>query len=284
MPARLRQRLQGHGDILVVAAIWLPLAAGAAAADYFALIGNFPFLAAKQGEASDESIWVLLFYASANFFLLVVPLVYSTLRWRERGSGPPGDKGDSPVQPRTHWLFPPAWTGYAALVGAVAIVFPGVTGLLAIWKTFDEKPDLRVSVVAAQWHWTFRYPRYGLEVTDQLVLPLGARTRFAVSSADVIHSFWIPAFRIKWDAIPGETRNVTFTPTKVASTAQQPLLRVQCAELCGVGHPDMQATVRIVPPAQFQAWVRRQKAMQAQTMSLTKRLMQQQMSRQGGGG
>ncbi|HZE14569.1 MAG TPA: cytochrome c oxidase subunit II [Mycobacterium sp.] len=251
--------------------IWLFFASVGGLVTAFFLKGHFPFVNAKQGLASDQAILILLFYACVDFFALVVPIVYSAVRWRERG-GWPGEQGDSPVQRRSHRIFPAAWTSYALGIGTLAIIFPGVTGLLDIWGTINAKQQLVVNVTGKQWEWDFSYPASHVKSTDELVVPVGENIRFNVASADVDHSFWVPAWRVKWDAIPGEVRPVTFTLTRTASTFNQPLLRVQCAELCGAGHQDMQAVIYAVTPAQFHAWIRREQAQAAYKKALMKKV------------
>lgn len=243
-------------NLLAVAGIWALLCAGTELAAFYGVLPGFPFLASKEGGDSDYAIFILVCYAGANFFFIGVPLVYAALRWRRRND----DQTPARDQRRSHPLFPWFWLSYASTMAVTAIIFPGVVGLLHIWKPFFKQPALTVNVTAQQWEWHFAYPQYGIKDTDTLALPVDARTKFHIVSLDVVHSFWVPAFRIKFDAVPGEGRDLYLTPDKIASTADSPLLRVQCAELCGVGHSDMQATVEVMPRAQFMAWVHKQQA------------------------
>ncbi|MCL6650066.1 MAG: hypothetical protein K6U89_17260 [Chloroflexi bacterium] len=116
-----------------------------------------------------------------------------------------------------------------------------------------------VRVEGARWLWKISYPQYGV-TSRELVLPVGRRVRFDVTATDVLHSFWIPAFRMKIDAVPGMTTRVFITPTATGSFEDNFHFRLQCAELCGLGHNLMRSPVRVVDPAEFEAWVARVKA------------------------
>jgi cytochrome c oxidase subunit 2 len=120
-----------------------------------------------------------------------------------------------------------------------------------------ERPSLIVDVVASKWEWTFSYPRYGITARsgavghDPLVVPTGEAVRFELSSLDVIHSFWIPALRFKRAAFAGHVQNITL------AFATPGLYQGQCAEFCGLRHPEMIFTVHVVTPGVFAAWASR---------------------------
>ena len=82
--------------------------------------------------------------------------------------------------------------------------------------------------------------------------------RFDVTATDVIHSFWVPAFRMKVDAVPGRVTNLDVTPTRAGTFDEHSGFRLQCAELCGLGHGLMVTPVRVVGLDQFQTWVGQQ--------------------------
>lgn len=123
--------------------------------------------------------------------------------------------------------LPLSWTGAAA---------PG------------EAP-LRVHVVARQWAWRLEYPESGVELVNELRMPVGKPVDFHVSSDDVIHSFWVPRLGGKIDAIPGRT-NVIRLQADQAGT-----FRGQCAEFCGLHHAHMVMTVIAMPADEFDAWL-----------------------------
>jgi cytochrome c oxidase subunit 2 len=147
---------------------------------------------------------------------------------------------------------------YAVLLGCVAAFLLYLT-FTAEHKvdtvSAREHPAVVVDVTASKWEWTFTYPAYGFTVRsgavgrEPLVVPAGEAVRFNLSSADVIHSFWIPALRYKHDAIPGSTQVITLT-------FSQGVFPGQCAEFCGLRHADMIFTAYGVSPMAFAAWAR----------------------------
>jgi cytochrome c oxidase subunit 2 len=109
-----------------------------------------------------------------------------------------------------------------------------------------------VQVIAQQWQFTYRYPTYGGVETPQLVLPANTDIELHVTSLDAIHSFWAYELGVKADANPG-VDNVAFVQTKGPQT-----FHVRCAELCGLWHGYMFNNGRVVPQAQFAAWIKSQ--------------------------
>ena len=143
-----------------------------------------------------------------------------------------------------------------ALVGALfAFTYPAERHM----ETIAPTQDVVVDVSGFRWSWRFEYPDLGVVVNGshgegpQMVLPLGETTRFNVTSLDVDHSFWIPAFLFKRDAIPGLRNVFDITPTKLG------VFRGECGEYCGLDHANMLFSVRVVTPAAFTAWAQSQK-------------------------
>ncbi len=183
------------------------------------------------------------------FLVIVVVMVVAVLRYRRR-----------PVSEAARWHENNRLEGaYAALLAAV------VAFLLYITFTAEhrvdtvsaqERPSLTVDVTGAKWEWQFALPAYGFSVRSgtvgrqQLVVPTGEAIRFNLTSADVIHSLWIPYLRFKRDLIPGAMESVTLVFPSAGVFAGQ------CAEFCGLRHADMVFTVRAVSPARFSTWAR----------------------------
>jgi cytochrome c oxidase subunit II len=113
---------------------------------------------------------------------------------------------------------------------------------------------LPVQVIAQQWEFTYRYPTYGGVETPQLVLPANTDIELHVTSLDAIHSFWAYELGVKADANPG-VDNVAYVKTKGPQT-----FHVRCAELCGLWHGYMFNNGRVVPQAQFTAWIKSQQS------------------------
>jgi cytochrome c oxidase subunit 2 len=115
-------------------------------------------------------------------------------------------------------------------------------------------PALSVEVIGHQFNYEFRYPGLTGSVYDEMHLPLGKSVRVLVTSADVLHSFWVPEFRLKADTVPGLVQNLNFTPQVAGSYV------IECTEFCGLNHSEMQAKLVVDKPADFDAWLAAQKA------------------------
>ncbi len=233
---------------------------------------GFPFAAAREAVVADQAFKFLLMLATPVFALVVAVLTYSVVA--RRGTG---DPPQAPPFRTEHPLVPRAWFAITAALAAYVIYNPGLVGLaemreVPVGALLGASPggsvrlaglggaqgDLVVRVRASRWLWQFEYP--GEQVTSrELVLPVGRRVRFEVTSADIVHSFWVPAFRTKIDAVPNLVTYLHVTPIRPGSYEQSVDLRVQCAELCGVGHAIMAAPVRILEPDAFDEWVERQR-------------------------
>jgi cytochrome c oxidase subunit 2 len=110
-----------------------------------------------------------------------------------------------------------------------------------------------VNVTGQQFTWTFDYPSERLQGAKELYLPVDRPIEFRIKTKDVIHSFWVPQFRLKSDAVPGLTTKIRVTPDREGQ------FEVVCAELCGLGHSTMRQFVRVVPAADFDKWVSAEK-------------------------
>lgn len=258
-------------DILSVGIIWL-FTSGLAewGISNWAARGVYYYPAANTALLGQDAFVLVLRFAAPVFVFVVLLLVYSMIRFRAR----PGETGDAPVQTRFNPVFVWSWIVLSFLINVFLWLHPTTTGLEALWnfqKAAAAERPLIVNVEARQWEWIFSYPQYHiLQAVDHtgedvLVLPVNRPVKFVLTSGDpfhtydpyvsVIHSFWVPAFGIKWDVVPGETRTITLTPDRITSTAVNPLVRVQCAEDCGAGHPYMVANVSIVSATNFTQWV-----------------------------
>jgi cytochrome c oxidase subunit 2 len=118
---------------------------------------------------------------------------------------------------------------------------------------------IEVDVIGSQWSWRFEYPESGI-VSNELRLPVGTQALLHLSSTDVIHSFWVPEFRVKQDALPGGedfVRDLRVTPTLEGE------YKVRCAELCGLQHAYMEAPVIVLAAADFDAWMAEESGLSA---------------------
>src|SRR5436305_10505291 len=191
-----------------------------------------------------DTLYDVLLIASVPIFVLVMTVaIYSVIRFRAR----PGDTGDgAPIH------------GNARLeVAWVTIPFLLVAGLaIYAWITLNDiekkqAGEMHVHVYGRQFAWSFAYNGPGGRQiqSDQLYLPVDKPVKFLIRTRDVIHSFWVPDFRLKSDAVPGITTNWRTTPTRLG------IHDVVCAELCGPGHSLMRGTVHVVTDRTFTAWL-----------------------------
>lgn len=210
----------------------------------------FPASASPEAALIDEAFHLLLVLAAPVFTFVLVGLLYGVLRFRVTGE-PAEDGPPIRTNPFVNWLWLAVTSGLAVYV----IINPGYTGIREL--TRDTSQDLTIKVTASQWQWDFSYVRSGVEIIDanELVLPVDQRVKFEITSKDVIHSFWIPAFRMKIDALPGRTTVMYVTPDELGSFSEDSMYRVQCAELCGTGHPRMRTGLRILEAADFDQWL-----------------------------
>ena len=135
------------------------------------------------------------------------------------------------------------------------------TSTTALSLPTSPSQPLEVQVIAQQWWFTYRYPAYGGIETAQLVLPVGQKIEFNVTSLDVVHSFNFFALGVKADAVPLNDNVVSSTPTEIGT------YRVQCTELCGLWHGNMSDnTAMVVSQSDFASWIQQQTALDAPIM------------------
>jgi cytochrome c oxidase subunit 2 len=204
----------------------------------------FPVNAAGAAGKIDTIYDVLLICSVPIFVLVMTVVIYSVTRFAAK----PGDMRDGP----------PIHGNTRLEVIWVTIPFLMVTALAIYgWVELDsieaKQPDeLVVDVTGRQFTWTFEYPGEKVNSTA-LVLPKDQPVHFRIHSEDVLHSFWVPEFRLKSDAVPGMTTNIRLTPDRIGR------YQVVCAELCGIGHAAMRQNVRVVAPGGFNSWIEDQK-------------------------
>lgn len=208
-----------------------------------------PVEASREAEIIDSAFDFLLLLSVPVFTFVLVVLVYSVLRFRANG-----DEGHG-LGYRHNRKFVGTWVAITSALAVLVIFHPGLTGLAELEA--EPEADLTVEVLARQWSWTYTYVEHGVTVdrATELVLPVGERVRFLITSEDVIHSFWVPGFRTKMDAVPGITTEILTTPTRTGTFREDPNFRVQCAELCGTGHARMRTDVRVISPEEFEEWL-----------------------------
>jgi cytochrome c oxidase subunit 2 len=198
----------------------------------------------EQASVQAESIdWLfsLHFKVIAVLFALIVGIIlYSVFFFRRK----PGDTTDGEYI-KENSILEFAWTAIP-LVFVLSFAFIG-SGVLADTMRMDPKA-MEVKVIGQQWSWRFEYSDFGVSTTE-LVLPVNKQVLLRLTSDDVIHSFWVPEFRVKQDAIPGGFRELRVTPKNLGE------YQMVCSELCGKQHAYMTAPVKVLTQTDFDTWL-----------------------------
>ena len=205
-------------------------------------IGLLPPQASTQAETIDRLFNLHFFLISFLFSLITVLIGYSLIVFRKRPDGP--DEG-RPFSGSTKLEV--VWT-LIPLATVLMISYVGSQSLAEILRV--DPQAMEVKVTAGQWYWLFEYPDYGIQ-SNSLYLPVDEQVLLKMTSRDVIHSFWVPEFRVKQDVLPGENlvKELRFTPTIIGD------YKVRCAEMCGGSHAYMESPVVVLSRADFDAWV-----------------------------
>jgi cytochrome c oxidase subunit 2 len=211
------------------------------------LIPWLPTSASKERDRIDFVFWFTTGIAIFIFSLVVAVILYSVVKFRAR---PDDDTDGPPIHGHTGLEI--AWTAVpTALVTAIAII-----SAIVLHDNSEAGNDpLRVNVTAVQFAWSFEYDNGTARGVTQPVLrlPLGRKTQLQITSNDVIHSFWVPEFGQKQDAVPGQTNPLVITPNKLGT------FPVVCTELCGLGHSLMRSQAIVMREAAFEAWAKKQR-------------------------
>lgn len=197
-----------------------------------------PRIASKEAVIEDDAFVLLLALSVPVMMFVVVGLAYSAWRFRATDSTTEGPAVHG------HRGFQGVWVGISLVLVLVLFAY-GAVGLVAIRG--DQSADYTVKVQGEQWHWTYEYAN-GVK-SEELHLPVNQRVHLVINSIDVIHSFWVPAFGVKQDAVPGMTTQVYMTPTEAGTFPGM------CAELCGLGHTGMTTTVVVSDQAALDDWL-----------------------------
>jgi cytochrome c oxidase subunit II len=183
---------------------------------------------------------VMIVLSSFVYAIVLVMLGYSIWRYRAK----PGDESDGePIHGNTKLEI--AWT----TIPTVIVLFAAAYSWVILDKIEARDADrLQVDVTAQQFAWSFEYAEQGVTSTE-LHVPVDRQAEFNLKALDVIHSFWVPEWRVKKDAVPGQPTSVVATPDREGS------YELVCTELCGVGHSTMRAPVIVESQEDFDAWI-----------------------------
>ncbi len=219
-------------------------------ATYFGLtsLGLMPVAASAQAGSISQAgsidwMWNLQMIAMSFLFALIaVPIGYSLIMFRRKK----GDTTDAEhIEGNTALEI--TWT----VVPLFIVVAFAYFGAYSLSETLRADPNAMViKVMARQWSWSFEYPQAGV-ISNELYLPVGKQVLLKMESPldGVLHSFFVPEFRMKQDVVPGRVTEYRVTPTLEGS------YKVRCAELCGTSHYNMESPVNVVSQKNFDAWL-----------------------------
>jgi cytochrome c oxidase subunit 2 len=282
---RVGQRIGQFSNAIRSLLVLLALSSGQISAPAFAEYAvNLPAPASGLAQNIYDLHTTILWICFAIFVVVFVPMFVALLRHRKAA-------GHQAAKFHDNLAVEIAWTVVPVLI-LLGMAWPA-TSLVMTMKDTD-KEDLTIKVTGHQWKWEYEYlgddirfisnsstpkdqidgvqpkgENYLLEVDRPLVVPAGKKVRLVLTSSDVIHAWWVPAFGVKQDAIPGFIRDTWFKADKPGT------YRGQCAELCGVGHGYMPAVVEVVSEEQFATWKQEQKAQMASAAAATGKTYEQ---------
>lgn len=203
-------------------------------------IYQLPVAASAEAAGIDALFDAHFFLISFLFSLVMGFMIYSLVAFRRK----PGDDSDGDHF-HGHTGLEVAWT----IVPLGLVIFFGVWGAQLLGDITEAKDnEMVVHVIGQQWSWTFEYPDLDDRRTNELVVPVDQPILLEMESLDVLHSFWVPEFRIKQDLVPGTVHPLRITPSEIGE------YKVRCAEICGSQHANMRAPVRVLSAADYETW------------------------------
>ncbi|MDX6632446.1 MAG: cytochrome c oxidase subunit [Solirubrobacterales bacterium] len=213
------------------------LSAGMVSIDWFGTQGS------KEAHQIDTLFNVMIILSSFVFSVVMVMFGYAIWKFRAK----PGDESDGkPIHGNTKLEV--AWT----VIPTVIVLFAGLYSAIVLADVGKAgKNPMVVDVTAQQFEWTFGYTGSGVK-TKELHVPIDRRLDFRLHALDVLHSFWVPEWRVKKDAVPGLTTQVYTTPDRLGTYT------LVCTELCGFGHSTMRARVVVESKQDFDRWLSKQ--------------------------
>ena len=194
-----------------------------------------------SGRVVDNVFLYILFICVFLLGLITLLMVYFVIRYRR-------EKHPKPVDIEGSTWLEVTWTVIPTLI-VLTMFYYGLTGFEFLKKV--PEGAMVVKVMARQWSWLFEYEN-GAKDTE-LRVPVGSPVKLILTSQDVIHGFYAPAFRIKQDAVPGMTNYLWFQPTEVGT------FDVLCSQYCGLEHAHMLTKIAVLPQEEFKKWYQAKK-------------------------
>ena len=211
--------------------------------------------ASEEAEPIDRLFDVMVVLSSFVFSIVLVMFFYAIWRYRAK----PGDESDGePIHGNTKLEI--AWT----VIPTIIVLF----GAGYSWVILDDIEEVApasermpVNVTAQQFKWTFEYPDEGV-TANELHVPVGKQLDLHLTALDVLHSFWVPEWRIKRDLVPKGAGGDEVDDEVEVTPDVEGTYNVVCTELCGVGHSTMRALAVVESQDEFDAWIDEQKQTQ----------------------
>ena len=224
----------------VIQMVLIGLVAGAITFAFAYFIPWLPDAASTQANDVDRVFWFVAIICAVVFAMVAGVAIYEG--WKFRAAPDDMDDG-SPIHGHTGLEI--VWT----LIPTILVIAMSVFSAVVLAEITDTPSNAkRIEVTAQQFAWSFKYSQPD-RTTGELVLEVNKPVELLIESKDVIHSFWVPEFRMKQDAVPGITTTLTITPTKVGT------YDLICTELCGLGHSVMRSQARVLSSADYAKWV-----------------------------
>ena len=217
-----------------------------------ACAGCLPTPATDRAEGISSLYAGFLLAAAVVTLIVVVPVTIAVFRFRRHtgDEAPPQSHGNGAVEV--------SWTVAALLLVVALFVGTFIVQVQVDAIDHDDPGALEIDVTGFRWGWRFTYPTGGVTIISSgdpgpsVAVPVGVPVTIRLDAVDVIHSFYVPLFLFKRDAIPGRVNVFQFTVRFAGA------YRGQCAEFCGVGHSRMSFTILAMAPADFEAWLAHQ--------------------------
>jgi len=208
----------------------------------------FPAQASTQAKNTDRLYHVLVDASVPIFVLVLAVILFSVWQFHMK----PGEELEDGPPIHGNTRLEVFWTAIPAVL-LLSLVSYSFVVLYDNEKKPAGVPEIQIGVTGQQFFWSYEYPPSvtgGAPLKSyQLYVPDGDTIYFNMRSRDVIHAFWIPAFRLQEDVVPGITTHYRATPDRLGTYP------VVCNLLCGAGHSLMRSSIHVVPPAQFRAWL-----------------------------
>ncbi|HEX3719962.1 MAG TPA: cytochrome c oxidase subunit II [Verrucomicrobiae bacterium] len=199
----------------------------------------FPAQASKVAEQTDYIYWGLLCLSAAVCLIVFVPMVYFLFKYR---NGNPADR--TPLE-LPEYKIEVAWTIVPTLIFMCFYVW----GSRQYFLIERPPPDaMQINVIGKQWMWKIQHPEGNREI-NELHVPMGRDVKLMMTSEDVIHSFFLPAFRVKQDVVPGRYTTEWINADKIGT------YHLFCSEYCGTSHSLMVGRIIVMSPADYTSWL-----------------------------